>query len=1247
MFIKYSKFLISLVAFLAVMFNHIHLSAQVSCSGDTPFFQVDLSASPNATWISPEVIRDGSCCGGGADQVNCLEIELTLHPDAQGIQFAVESGANPGGALFYQVNCEGVPLSSPNNTICLDGAGPHNISYCKVGNNQNTYSIASIPSATTSNDVVSSPSCPDTLSVTGVDPTTITWNSISPGNTGDYNGFLSSLDGVDQGTNGVPFGGYNDVIMTPSNGAPAQIMYEICATPLGGCEESQFCDTITVSVFNDLTLQINPQNPTICFGDNGVDLTANVTGGIPPLTFTWNTGETTQMINVQNAGTYWVEVTDGDNCITLSDTVVVNEITADIVASAGTDLTVCGEPIPNVALQGSVTGTESGIWTNGQGSFFPDNQSLENVTYTPTQNEVNNGFVDLTLSSTNNLGCPGDSDVIRINLPLFNSEIDSLITNVTCANDSDGSIDLEVVSGGAIDSYVWSTNETTQDISNLSSGTYQVQLVDQNNCAQNFSFDITEPEPLAFTSVQTSSYSSGDNISCNGFSDGSISIEIVGGTSPYNYQWSNGMTTDEITNVTAGDYTLTVTDDNGCIIDTTITLTEPTVLSQNSASSTFASGDNISCFGASDGSIDYAVSGGSPAYTIIWDNGETTEDLNGLTFGTYSVTATDINGCSIDTTITLIEPDPLTQTITSPTYFSGDNISCNGDNDGSIDYSISGGSPGYSFAWNNGETIEDISNLSAGTYQVTVSDINGCTIDTSLTLTEPNPLQQDITSPILTGGFNISCFGASDGTIDYSVTGGTPGYNFEWDNGETSEDLNSLTAGTYVVSVTDMNGCTVDTSIVLTQPPLLEVNAQVTSDYNGQDISCYAASDAMINAQINGGVPNYNTYWVTNGNDTIGSTTQVTNVPPGDYTILVEDELGCTAFDIVSVTQPDSLTAIINVLSDFNGMAVNCENTNDGSIEVQNAGGTSNYTYMWNTNPVSQSATLNNLSVGTYIVVVTDVNNCSATDTVTLNAHPVPTLSIGEGDEACENEPVSFSVTSDIGTSAVWEFENGLVYNGMVHNNVLFNDIGCFDVDVTVTSDEGCSNTQTLSNHLCINPLPYADFSQSKVDITTFSPIVQFWNQSTGEVSVAWEFGDGNSSTDFNPYNEFPDDSSGTYQIQLVATSQYGCTDTITSLVVVEEKLLIYVPNTFTPDNDDYNQVFLPILTQGFDPYNYELLIFNRWGEILFESHDSDVGWNGRYGGKIVQDGTYVWKINVKDKKGIMQQYKGHINLLR
>tara|TARA_B100000508_G_scaffold141093_1_gene146528 strand:- start:30794 stop:33802 length:3009 start_codon:yes stop_codon:yes gene_type:complete len=995
-----SRGVFAILFILGIFINNTY--GQVNCTGDTPFFQVDLSNSPNATWLSPAVVRDGECCGGGADQVNCIEVEVTLHPDAVGVLFDVASGADPGGALFYQVNCQGAPISSPTNTICLDGAGPHYISFCKVGNNQNTYSISSIPAASATDNVTSTPSCPDTLSVNGVDPNTITWNSISPGNPGDFNDYLSSLDGTDTGVNGVPFANYDDVIVTPVNGGPTQIMYEVCGTSVGGCDGDPWCDTVVVTIFNDLTLNITPPNPTICFGDNGVDLTANVTGGVPPLSYNWSTGQNTQVINVQAGGTYYVDVTDANGCYFLSDTVVVNEVAQDIVSTAGPDVTVCGVPTPTVNFVGTVTGTNSGEWLDGQGTYVPDNQTLE-MSYTPTQNEINNGFVDLRLVSTNTFDCPGDTDIVRINLPTFDTEFDSIISNVSCAGGNDGAIDLSELSGTPIDQFNWSNGEQTQDISGLGAGNYNVDVTDENGCTSDLDFVISEPTPLVIDATNTSNYPSGDNISCFGEADGFITVTASGGTAPYTFEWSNGMVQDSIGGLTAGNYWVTITDDNGCQVSTDVTLTEPDELA---------------------------------------------------------------------------------------------------------------------------------------------------------------------------------------------------------------------------------------------------VSAAVTSDYNGEDISCYEASDAEITGVVNGGSPNYTVEW-TDSDGGLGNNLIMNGLDPDIYTILVEDINGCIDSAIINVTQPDPVEINANVLTNYNGMGVSCEGETDGNISSVANGGTPNYTYAWNTNPVTNTSNLSGVGVGEYIVTLTDANGCETQDTVVLDAHPLPTLSTSLPDEACEGEPVSFSATSDIGETCSWEFENGALFNGFTHNNTYFNDIGCFDVEVTTTSANGCSTTESLANLICINPIPYADFSQSKTDLTTFSPIVQFWNQSNGETSVEWSFGDGNTSQIENPYHEYPTDSSGTYQVQLVAISQYGCTDTVTSLVVIKEELLIFVPNTFTPDNDDYNQIFYPVLTPGFDPYNYELLIFNRWGEIMFESHDATVGWDGTYGGRIVKDGTYLWKIRVKDKYGETRNFKGHVNVLR
>jgi hypothetical protein len=335
---------------------------------------------------------------------------------------------------------------------------------------------------------------------------------------------------------------------------------------------------------------------------------------------------------------------------------------------------------------------------------------------------------------------------------------------------------------------------TTTNFGNYTGCTGPIEVLDFDFTATT-TVTITEPLPLSST-LTPSIYAGGFNVSgC--VNDGTIDLNIAGGSPVYDYSWTgpNGFTStsEDLTDLFSGTYLVTVTDINGCILDTTVTLTEPSGLSQTAVVSIFPNGDNISCFGASDGFIDITTTLGTPGYIWSWTgpNGfvASTEDITDVIAGTYTLTITDANGCSIDTTVTLTEPTPLVQDITSPTYPSGDNISCFEFNDGSIDYTIGGGSPGYVYSWSNGETIEDISTLVAGTYTVTVTDINGCQIDTTITLIEPTPLVQDVTSPTFPSGDNISCFEAADGTVDYTISGGSPGYVYSWDNGSATEDL--------------------------------------------------------------------------------------------------------------------------------------------------------------------------------------------------------------------------------------------------------------------------------------------------------------------------------------------------------------------------------------------------------------------------------------------------------------------------
>jgi hypothetical protein len=250
---------------------------------------------------------------------------------------------------------------------------------------------------------------------------------------------------------------------------------------------------------------------------------------------------------------------------------------------------------------------------------------------------------------------------------------------------------------------------------------------------------LVGPEPLS-QSISAFIYSSGTNISCFGASDGSIDLTINGGVTPYSYVWSNGATTQDLTNVTAGTYNVIVTDAVGCQISSTITLDQPPSLSQTIVGFLYPSGSNISCFGASDGSVDFTVAGGNPGYTYLWSNGATTEDLTGVPAGTYSVAATDPNGCTINSSITLIQPPALTIDLSAFTYVGGNNVSCTGASDGSIDLTLGGGSPVYTYNWSTGGTNQDLSGLPAGFYSVTVTDLNGCQISGNITLTEPTVL---------------------------------------------------------------------------------------------------------------------------------------------------------------------------------------------------------------------------------------------------------------------------------------------------------------------------------------------------------------------------------------------------------------------------------------------------------------------------------------------------------------------------
>ena len=590
---------------------------------------------------------------------------------------------------------------------------------------------------------------------------------------------------------------------------------------------------------------------------------------------------------------------------------------------------------------------------------------------------------------------------------------------------------------------------------------------------------------------------------------------------------------------------------------------------------------NVSCVGYSNGAIDLINTNPLNTYTWSTTNGSgivtNSEDQTGLTAGTYYLTITDTSGCSISDSIVLVEPGVWVNSSTMSMFPGSENISCYGFSDGSIDLEVANGSTGYTYAWSsaNGNglnpTTEDQSNLSAGIYSVIVTDGNGCTHTETFELLEPTQLTETITSSVFPSGDNISCHGLADGTLDLTVTGGASNYLYAWttSNGSglnpTDEDQMGLSAGTYSVTVTDANGCLASETVVLTEP----------------------------------------TY----------------------------------------------LSASITTVSDYYGLPISCTGMNDGAIDVQMNGGSPGYSCSWNTTPVQVGTSLSGIGEGNYTVTCIDANGCETTASVELLGHALPSVNPDPSVEVCQGEPVTFGSNSAPTESCFWKFSNGMQVDVCGSNTVFIDEPGCLDASLYVTNEFGCTDSVFLSDYICVHANPIAEFNMSSSNLTIIENSVSFENTSLNADSYYWEFSDGSSSYEDSPNHTFMVDEPGEYEVILFAENEFGCTDTALQTIRIWDELLFYIPNAFTPNGDEYNNAFRPVFGSGYNPKDYSLKVYNRWGELVFESLDLSFGWDGTYNGNMAQTGIYSWIMTLREDKEVLHNskdvYSGSVSLLR
>ncbi|MBK9461014.1 MAG: SprB repeat-containing protein [Sphingobacteriales bacterium] len=338
-----------------------------------------------------------------------------------------------------------------------------------------------------------------------------------------------------------------------------------------------------------------------------------------------------------------------------------------------------------------------------------------------------------------------------------------------------------------------------------------------------------------------SSTSSTTAVKCFGGSDGGVDLSPTGGTPGYTYLWSNNATTQDLSNVSSGTYSVTITDANNCQTTVSATVSQPTTALGASSSTTA-----VSCFGGSDGGVDLSPTGGTPGYTYLWSNNATTQDLSNVSSDTYSVTITDANNCQTTVSATVSQPTTALGASSSTTA-----VKCFGGSDGGVDLSPTGGTPGYTYLWSNNATTQDLSNVATGTYSVTITDANNCQTTVSATVSQP-ALALDASSSTTA----VSCFGGSDGGVDLSPTGGTPGYTYLWSNNATTQDLSNVATGTYSVTITDANNCQTTVSATVSQPTTaLGASSSTTA------VKCFGGSDGGVDLSPTGGTPGYTYLW--------------------------------------------------------------------------------------------------------------------------------------------------------------------------------------------------------------------------------------------------------------------------------------------------------------------------------------------------------------------------------------------------
>ncbi len=967
----------------------------------------------------------------------------------------------------------------------------------------------------------------------------------------------------------------------------------------------------TVEILQVLPMEIsNNKTNLTCFQNSTGFIQLGATGGNSGYQYSIDNGVTfsagSSFFNL-SAQVYNIVVMDQAGC--LQDTTVT--LTEPVVLAAGVSST---DVLCNNACDGAVSGTGTGGTPSYM--FSVDGGTIFNVT---------GNFTDLC-SGTYNLivrdfNVCADTVSTAIGTPT-GVTLTVALTPSTCSNPN-GEISMNL-SGGTIPYSYSIDNGTTFTASGTFTGllanNYPLEAQDANGCSVDSIVAVVDLSSPVISGVYVT------EPTCFSLCDGIAQISAVGGTGALSFEMNGISQTDTTFNgLCAGTYDVIVTDVNTCKDTLSVTIDQPDTLTFTTAAV------NLTCFQNQSGSITATVQGGTAPFEYSFDNGATFAAANSaqvLAAGNYAIVVRDDNNCSANGTQILTQPALLTATlnITDPTCFAF----C----DGSAVANVTGGTLAYTYHWSGVAGVSNTnSNLCSGMYTLEVMDANNCSFDTTYAITNPVEFVIDSIAHV-----NATCNTFCDGTATVYAAGGA---SYSFDNGTTfgpSNTIAGLCMGAYQIQATNAAGCIALSSVAIEEPLPVQLFSTLDSLMcTGDTIPLYAVAF--------GGTAPYTYTW---SNGFVGQTQDVVQTTPGSYTVSVTDQNGCTtaAPNTVDLTM---LTALAFTLT---GDTSICSGSSI-QLQVNVSAGVPAYSYQWST---AVNDTLNKITVSptaptTYNVSVSDV--CVTVDTTVLvDFYAVPTAQfVTNASTGCS--PLNITFSNDLAITnlqnCTWTFSNGQVFNGCGSLNATFVNPGCYDVTFTGNTTDGCPVTGTFNSAICVYDNPIANFTYSPNMPTELNNVIQFTNLSYGGSTYHWNFGSYGTSSNEHPSHAFygvePDQS---VTVCMTVVSEHGCMDTVCRQIKFYGDLLVWVPNTFTPDGDEFNNQFKPVFSKDRMIDNYTLMIFNRWGELLFESHDPEFGWDGTYNAEFVQDGTYTWVIDLKDGlKSKSERFVGHVNKLQ